>query len=105
MTLDDAIHRMTGMAAEKFHLRERGFVREGSFADLVIFDPAKIPDTATYADPRRYPAGSATCSSTEPSSRATGIIPVRGRAVRCAANKRSGWLCSARRAATRILPE
>ena len=57
LTLADAVHRMTGMPAQKFHLAERGFVREGFFADLVIFDPAKIADTATYEDPRRYPDG------------------------------------------------
>jgi N-acyl-D-amino-acid deacylase len=57
MTLESAIHRMTGMAAEKFHLRDRGVIREGAFADLVIFDAKEILDTATYSDPRRYPAG------------------------------------------------
>jgi len=57
MTLEGAIHRMTGMPAEKFHLRDRGVIREGAFADLVIFDAKEILDTATYADPRRYAAG------------------------------------------------
>ena len=57
MSLEAAIHRMTGMAAEKFHLRDRGVIREGAFADLVIFDAEEIVDTATYSDPRRYPAG------------------------------------------------
>jgi N-acyl-D-amino-acid deacylase len=56
-TLEEGVHRMTGMAAEKFHLAGRGFVREGAFADLVIFDPTRILDTATYQDPRRYPEG------------------------------------------------
>jgi N-acyl-D-amino-acid deacylase len=57
LTLEEAIHRMTGMAAEKFHLRDRGVIREGAFADLVIFDAKEILDTGTYADPRRYPTG------------------------------------------------
>ena len=57
MPLEEAIHRMTGMAAEKFHLRDRGVIREGAFADLVIFDAKEILDTATYSDPRRYPTG------------------------------------------------
>jgi N-acyl-D-aspartate/D-glutamate deacylase len=57
LTLEDAVHRMTGMAAVKFRLSDRGLVREGFFADLVIFDPAKIIDTATYEDPKRYPEG------------------------------------------------
>ena len=57
MTLEAAIHRMGGMPAAKFQLRDRGVIREGAFADIVIFDPKEILDTATYSDPRRYPAG------------------------------------------------
>ena len=52
-----AIHRMTGMPAAKFRLADRGMVRPGAFADLVVFDPARISDTATYEDPRRFPQG------------------------------------------------
>jgi N-acyl-D-aspartate/D-glutamate deacylase len=55
--LSTAIHRMTGMPAAKFRLIDRGAVRPGAFADLVVFDPATIGDVATYADPRRFPAG------------------------------------------------
>jgi N-acyl-D-amino-acid deacylase len=57
MPLEVAIHRMTGMPAEKFHLRDRGAIRAGAFADLVIFDAKAILDTGTYSDPRRYPTG------------------------------------------------
>jgi N-acyl-D-amino-acid deacylase len=57
MTLEDAVHRMTGFPAAKFHLTDRGAIRAGAFADLVIFDPAAVCDTATYDDPCRYPAG------------------------------------------------
>jgi N-acyl-D-amino-acid deacylase len=57
MSLEEAVHRMTGMPAAKFHLRDRGVIREGAFADLLIFDRDAIADTATYSDPRRYPAG------------------------------------------------
>jgi N-acyl-D-amino-acid deacylase len=57
LSLAEGVHRMTGMSARKFHLADRGFVREGFFADMVIFDPARIADTATYAEPRRYPEG------------------------------------------------
>ncbi len=57
MPLEEAIHRMTAMPAKKFHLGDRGVIREGAFADLVIFDAKEILDTATYADPRRYPTG------------------------------------------------
>jgi N-acyl-D-amino-acid deacylase len=57
LTLADAVYRMTGMPAEKFRLKDRGLVRDGAFADLVVFDPITIVDTATYDNPRRYPAG------------------------------------------------
>lgn len=57
LDLATAIHRMTGMSAKKFQLVDRGAVRAGVFADLVVFDPARIADTASYADPRRHPPG------------------------------------------------
>lgn len=57
MSVAEAVHRMTGMPAEKFRLGERGLVRTGYFADLVIFDPASIADTGTYENPRQYPRG------------------------------------------------
>src|SRR5215471_11035774 len=57
MDLPTAIHRMTGMPAAKFRLADRGVVRAGAFADLVVFDPETIADTATYEEPRRFPAG------------------------------------------------
>jgi N-acyl-D-amino-acid deacylase len=57
LSLEEAVYRMTGFPATKFRLRERGFVRPGFYADLVVFDPATILDTGTYADPRQYPAG------------------------------------------------
>jgi N-acyl-D-amino-acid deacylase len=55
--LPTAIHKMTGLPAAKFGFAGRGAVREGAFADLVVFDPATIADLATYEDPRRFPAG------------------------------------------------
>ena len=53
----EAVHRMTGMSADAFGLVDRGHVRQGSFADLVLFDEAAIIDRATYADPLRMPTG------------------------------------------------
>ncbi|MEE8422344.1 MAG: D-aminoacylase [Dehalococcoidia bacterium] len=55
LTLEEAIHKMTGMPAQKFRLTDRGHVREGFAADLVVFDPSAIVDNATYEDPRNAP--------------------------------------------------
>jgi len=57
LTLPDAIHRMTGLAAEQMGLRDRGLIRDRFIADFVIFNPATIKDTATYERPHQYPAG------------------------------------------------
>ncbi len=57
LDLPTAIHRMTGMPAAKFQLVDRGVIRPGAFADLVVFDPARIEDVATYDEPRRAPMG------------------------------------------------
>ena len=57
MALEEAVRRMTGLAAEQFQIRDRGVIREGAFADLVVFDPTTIADTATYETPHKYPAG------------------------------------------------
>jgi N-acyl-D-amino-acid deacylase len=57
LDLATAVHRMTGMPARKFQLVDRGVVRPGAFADLVVFDPARIDDVATYESPRQTPVG------------------------------------------------
>lgn len=51
MSLEQAVHKMTGLAAETFRLKDRGYIAEGKFADLVLFDPESIIDTATYENP------------------------------------------------------
>ena len=57
MDLATAIYRMTGFSADKFGLVDRGVIREGAFADLVLFDADAIIDRGTYAEPNRYPDG------------------------------------------------
>jgi N-acyl-D-amino-acid deacylase len=57
LTLADAVHRMTGLSAQTFGLHERGEIKAGYWADLVLFDPQRVIDTATYDDPKREPVG------------------------------------------------
>ncbi len=57
LRLEDAIRRMTTLPAETFHLKERGQLREGNWADITIFDPATVQDNATYKDPHHYASG------------------------------------------------
>jgi N-acyl-D-amino-acid deacylase len=57
LTMEDAIRRMTSLPARTFALRDRGLLREGMAADVVIFDPAKVEDKSTYIRPHQYSAG------------------------------------------------
>jgi N-acyl-D-amino-acid deacylase len=57
LTLEDAVRRMTSISADTFGLVDRGRIAAGKFADLVLFDPETILDTATYDDPKRQPDG------------------------------------------------
>jgi len=57
LTLEEAVHRMTAMACARFGLAERGLVKEGYWADLVLFDPASVRDLATYDNPKQEPEG------------------------------------------------
>jgi N-acyl-D-amino-acid deacylase len=49
--LETAVHKMTGLTAGNFGLRDRGIIREGAFADITLFNASTIEDAATYADP------------------------------------------------------
>jgi N-acyl-D-amino-acid deacylase len=55
--LEEAIRRLTGLPATNLELDRRGFLREGMFADVVVFDPATIADRATFEEPHQYAVG------------------------------------------------
>jgi N-acyl-D-amino-acid deacylase len=60
LPIEAAIRKMTGATADKLRLADRGYLREGLRADVVLFDPLDFRDQATYADPHRYPTGTRT---------------------------------------------
>ncbi|HVV11190.1 D-aminoacylase [Amycolatopsis sp.] len=55
--LGDAVHKMTGVVADRLKIADRGRVEEGAFADLAVFDPVRIVDQATFFDPTLPPIG------------------------------------------------
>ncbi|MSP59161.1 MAG: D-aminoacylase [Myxococcales bacterium] len=57
LSLPQMIRKVTSLAAAAMHLPDRGAIDEGLIADLVVFDPATVADTATFEDPVRYPIG------------------------------------------------
>ncbi len=57
VSLEDAIRKMTSLPAQTFALRDRGQIREGFAADIVIFDPETIGDAATFEQPHQYANG------------------------------------------------
>ena len=60
LPLELAVHKMTGATARALKLKDRGLLREGFCADVVIFDPNDFADRATYADPHQFPSGART---------------------------------------------
>ncbi len=57
LSLEQAVHRASGLPATNLSLRNRGFLREGYFADVLVFDPATIQDHATFEEPHKYSTG------------------------------------------------
>jgi len=57
LRLEDAVRKMTSLNAAKLGIQDRGLLRAGNFADLTLFDPEKVIDTATYTQPFQYSEG------------------------------------------------
>jgi N-acyl-D-amino-acid deacylase len=55
--LQEAIRRLSGLPATNLELDRRGFIRDGMFADVIVFDPAQIADLATFDKPHQYAVG------------------------------------------------
>jgi len=59
-SLEEAVHKMTGLTAKTFGLADRGLLKEGMRADVVVFDPKDFIDLSTYEKPHQYPSGGRT---------------------------------------------
>ena len=57
LSLEEAIHKMTALAAENLGVKERGRIKRGFFADMVLFDPVIVKDNATIANPQAISSG------------------------------------------------
>jgi N-acyl-D-amino-acid deacylase len=57
LTLEDAVRKMTSLPAQILGLRDRGQIREGFAADIVVFDPATVRETTTFEKTKSYPEG------------------------------------------------
>ena len=57
LSLPEAVRRMTSLAAQTFGMQDRGVLKEGYYADLVLFDPTEVKDLATYDEPKNEPRG------------------------------------------------
>lgn len=57
LDLPTAVYKMSGQVAEIFGIPQRGFLKKGYYADIVVFDPETVIDKATYSDPHQYPEG------------------------------------------------
>ena len=57
LTLEQAVYKMTGLPARKLKLKDRGLLKKGYLADIVVFDENQVADTATFENPHQYPKG------------------------------------------------
>lgn len=89
LSLEECVRKMTSAPARRLGLADRGLIRLGMMADLVVFDPETVQDTATYENPRSYPRGIpyviVNGQIVKDDGRYTGAIP--GRALRRAAGQ------------------
>ena len=81
LSLEAAVHKVTGRPAERFSLRDRGLLERGRAADVTVFDPATLADRSTWENGRAAPAGIAHVlvngELAVESGRATGALPGR----------------------------
>jgi N-acyl-D-aspartate/D-glutamate deacylase len=83
LPLGTAIRKMTSLPADRFGLRDRGRIAEGAFADLVVFDPDRLEDGATFEDPHRFPEGiDLICVNGTVAWEGGGVVRRAGRALR-----------------------
>ena len=91
LTLEEAVRKMTSLAASRANITDRGVLREGMKADVVVFDPARVQDKSTYEDPHHFSAGVAHVivngTPVLRDAQMTGALP--GRVLRNAGYRRS----------------
>ncbi|HEV2068088.1 MAG TPA: amidohydrolase family protein, partial [Thermomicrobiales bacterium] len=57
MTLEDAVRKASSAVADRLGIRDRGLLRDGMYADVIVFDPETVTDNATYTDPHKLSTG------------------------------------------------
>jgi len=94
--LEDAVRRMTSYSAQRFKLTKRGEVKPGFYADICVFDPATVIDTATFDKRSRRRAASTRCCATARSPGATASPAAAAQAARssfrtCRRKRKLSW--------------